>query len=289
MEYAEFKGTLMECLSDRVEEGGEVRVFTIRKNNGSTRDCMCVQQKGRNVAASVCVEELYVEDYTPEEAAEYYMTNMYGRELPEAIQGIEFSDYSSVCSQIVPRLVNAAFNEEQLKECPHRKMGEFAIIYYLYAETEDNQLMGCHITDGMMKLWDVDEAEIYRQAMKNMPYLCPVAIRNIGDYLPAEAAEQGGSPLVIVSNKRNYYGAVGLFAPDTLQKVAELVRSSFWVLPSSVHEFLIFPDDGSRTREELEKLVATVNADSVPPEEVLGTRVGYYESVTGTLIFAENG
>ena len=61
------------------------------------------------------------------------------------------------------------------------------------------------------------------------------------------------------------------------KKVAELLGTNFYVLPSSIHELLILPDNGSMQLSELEAMVREVNATQVAPEDRLSDKVQYYD------------
>ena len=55
------------------------------------------------------------------------------------------------------------------------------------------------------------------------------------------------------------------------------------VLPSSIHELLILPDNGSMQLSELEAMVREVNATQVAPEDRLSDKVQYYDRETKLL------
>ena len=51
------------------------------------------------------------------------------------------------------------------------------------------------------------------------------------------------------------------------QKVGELLGADYYVLPSSIHEVLVLPDNGEMDVKELESMVRDVNAAVVIPQE----------------------
>ena len=48
-----------------------------------------------------------------------------------------------------------------------------------------------------------------------------------------------------------------------LKKVGELLGADYYVLPSSIHEVLVLPDNGEMDVKELESMVRDVNAAEV--------------------------
>ena len=68
-----------------------------------------------------------------------------------------------------------------------------------------------------------------------------------------------------------------------LDKIGDLMDSNFYVLPSSIHEVLIVPDNGNMQTKELENMVREVNASQVLPEDLLSDKVQYYDRTAKTL------
>ena len=74
----------------------------------------------------------------------------------------------------------------------------------------------------------------------------------------------------IVTNTINFRGASAILDGEALKKLAErLSVQRFYVLPSSIHEMIIIPDDGKCNIEELSRMVQEVNQTQVEPEERL--------------------
>ena len=63
-----------------------------------------------------------------------------------------------------------------------------------------------------------------------------------------------------------------------MEQAAETLGGDFFVLPSSVHEVLLIPDDGSMELSYLEQMVRDVNQQEVAPEERLSDNVFHYDS-----------
>lgn len=90
-----------------------------------------------------------------------------------------------------------------------------------------------------------------------------------------EALERiGGQPddtpdQIIVSTDNNTYGAIGILGKlDYLKKRF----GKFYVLPSSVHEVIVVPDNGMIDRNSLTRMVKEVNATTVADDEILGSK-----------------
>lgn len=72
---------------------------------------------------------------------------------------------------------------------------------------------------------------------------------------------------------------VGVLAyQDFMDKASERVGGNFFILPSSIHEILIVPDNGKMDLKELEAMVKEVNATQVAPADKLTDNVYHYDS-----------
>ena len=89
----------------------------------------------------------------------------------------------------------------------------------------------------------------------------------------------------IVTNRKNAHGAAYIFDTNTLQKMADLLESDLYIIPSSIHEIMIFPWNDFATKEELSAIVEEVNETAVEKEEQLSNHVYIFDRETGTLRF----
>ena len=73
-------------------------------------------------------------------------------------------------------------------------------------------------------------------------------------------------------------GAGVLAYQDFMDQAAEKIGGDFYVIPSSIHEILLVPDNGEVQAEGLKEMVQEVNATEVSPEEKLSDNVYHYDS-----------
>ena len=72
--------------------------------------------------------------------------------------------------------------------------------------------------------------------------------------------------------------AAVMFYPDFMDQVAKELGGDIFILPSSVHEVLILPDDGNMNAQELKEMVTSINASEVAPEDRLTDNVYHYDA-----------
>lgn len=85
----------------------------------------------------------------------------------------EIQSVSAISEKIVFRLVNTKMNESVLKERPHRKFLDLSSIYFLQIENGRDNFESLAITDQLIKMWNIEESELWELALKNMLELFP--------------------------------------------------------------------------------------------------------------------
>jgi hypothetical protein len=83
--------------------------------------------------------------------------------------------------------------------------------------------------------------------------------------------------LYLLTNESALYGAAVILYPGILQEAADYMESDFFVLPSSVHEVILLPDNGEEP-ESLLQIVSDINHTQVEEEEILIDAVYKYTS-----------
>lgn len=78
--------------------------------------------------------------------------------------------------------------------------------------------------------------------------------------------------MMVVRTERTILGAAAILSPRIQEELAQIFKKSYWLTPSSIHEFLAVEkmdeDDGAY----IERVIGMVNSDVLPPGEVLGTK-----------------
>jgi hypothetical protein len=135
----------------------------------------------------------------------------------------------------------------------------------------------------MLKKYGITDSQLKRDAMRNAPNVKPVKIRDMSETVkdfdlelaPDVSVEDGR--IFVASVIDNLYGAAVIAYPNFLNTVAAMLRSDFFVLPSSIHEIIIIRDDGDLDADDLKNLVTSVNAAQVDPADQLTDNVYHYD------------
>lgn len=185
-------------------------------------------------------------------------------------------------------LVSREGNEKLFEGLVHRPFLNLEIIYYL--EVDVNETKGnIKVSNAMSRRWKRSEQELYSQAMENLEkdrYEL-ISVRELVEEMMGSAANVDDEVcLYVLLSEREYYGAAGVLNKEVLKMCEEKVGNSFYLLPSSVHEWMVVPDNGHYLPEELKVMVMEVNREQVVPEERLADAVYYYQEKSGEVQLA---
>ena len=86
------------------------------------------------------------------------------------------------------------------------------------------------------------------------------------------------NPLIVVTNETGIDGAAAVFYPGVMDQLGEEIKGDFFILPSSVHEIIVAPDDGRLSYSELKEMVTEINETQVAPEDRLTDEVYHYDT-----------
>lgn len=140
------------------------------------------------------------------------------------------------------------------------------------------------INKGMVKIWGIGEGELHQTAMENQKEE-GYEIKSLGEIVDSMeialeeevSGDLGLYPMYVLSNQENFYGAAGILDDSLLAEFAEKVKRNLYLLPASIHEFIIVPDEGKTKVVELNGMVREINESVVGTQEILEDHVYYYD------------
>lgn len=196
-------------------------------------------------------------------------------------------------------------NSEKLKSMPHRLTvdGEYAMIYRGLMERNSAGHKSLVISNIVAEKMELDESRLYDLAMKNTPEIFPAKIVSIENEMKALIKEANMETeslneifavpemknVFIVSNENDIMGAGSIYYDDhkVLNEIAEKLQQDLIVLPSSVHEVIVIPDDGKMKVPELKEMINEANLEFVEPKERLGWNPLRFDRECNVLSLAE--
>lgn len=234
------------------------------------------KKKGDDKVAAVPMPSIYFEDF-------YQMLlkgnsydkvlNVMGDLLSETKMPKELpakmTDFAECKERILPELINYEKNQEYLKNLPHRRYLDLAVIYRIVYEVHQDRF-GIIITNALAEEIKMGEEQLYKAAMLNAFQNKEVQIIVLCENLCA------------VTNQKHYLGATTLLLPWIFEEKAKELDSDLYLLPSSIHEIMVVPTKGWKLGD-MQELVAAANRDCVEIQDWLSDQVYLYRKDTGII------
>ena len=286
-EFAEAVRTEFE---KRIEKSAIVQ--KINKNNGIMLYALTVLEDEINISATIYLEPYY--EVYEDTGMEYILSRLervYEENKPE--QSFDISkilDYESIKENLRAKLVNYELNKDFLKDVPHRRFLDLAIVAFL--ELESNKLIEGQATitvkDNLQKAWGVEAGDIIDAALDNIKG--DITLDSMGDYIDLSMfeADENLIDMYIVTNRLKLHGAVAMLQKDRLKEFADNLKvDTLTIIPSSVHECIIINDkDAQKDNEELREMVKEVNETIVSDQDILSNNVYIYNRTTDKITIA---
>lgn len=201
-------------------------------------------------------------------------------------------DYEDVKDELVVELVGA----NQWAKIPSNTAAlsvedDMVLICKIVLETNDEYRRSAFVTTDMLDAWGIDVLQLHQDAAKNAMYFNPAKIFTLADALgiePEVAVESGMADIIVVTTEDQIKGAAALFYPGVMDRLAGKVDGDYYVLPSSIHEVLVYPNRGDRTADDLQGMIGYVNATEVSPEDQLSDKAYHYDSKNRIFELAES-
>lgn len=314
MDYEQFKEEVKDQIKDYLPEeymDSEVKLHTIVKNNNVEKDALVIFNEDSNLTPTIYLNDLY-EQYESGKSMEDILTAIaemrVESDLKNTFDESVLMDFEQVKDRIVPRLVNAEMNQEMLDERPHKEMDDLAIIYAVVVERSETGIASVPVTNDMMGSYAISTDELHDIAVSNMEAITPSIFQSLHDMVGAslinnvideftseeEAREMldmmlpaDDCKMFVISNECGINGATAVLDEQIMGKVTEQLGEDFYVLPSSIHECIVMPNDGHIEVSALIGIVQEANATVVNPQERLSDHVYQYDSDRHELVRAD--
>jgi len=297
MNFNVFAETVVKALRKAMGERFQVTTTMVKKNNGVELLGIVVQEEGLNTSPTVYINDFY-ENYkegtTIPKIVEALGRIFYQSRIPEEVNLSGFLDFETAKEQISVRLIHYEKNKELLMNTPWRQVCNLALVcYYTVQQSPFYGKASILVKNEHLQKWDITDKELFAEAIVNTPVRYPVSIEPIEELIFRNWADEKKErlleelkadriqiPLFVLSNRQRMQGAVCMFYPGVLRKFAGRIGRNLYILPSSVHEVLLLPDQGDKDSQELLQMVTEINENCVADCEILADSVYYYRRET---------
>ena len=280
MNYEQFVLAMMECVKGMLPESAIVERQEVLKNNGVKAIGISIRENGNIAAPIIYLKEFYDwyrEGISIEELASDLID--YGRTVPEIPlwDYRKMSDFEQIKDLVVYKLINADKNQELLKNVPNLPLLDFAVIFYVMIPVDECENCSMLIKNEHMNNWKLPISLLYHYAKTNTQRLCPYVIKPLAEVVNQQfAIPLPDSPLIMLSNETGVNGASVLLYPEIPNLIFDYVGKNYYLLPSSIHEFLIVPEEEGINPLNLKEIVREVNENHLEQEEFLSDSIYYF-------------
>lgn len=304
----QFGKKVCSAVEEILGAGYEAVFQEVTKNNGVCFHGIVISVKGSNVSPAIYIDELHqdYEEGRPFGDIVYDILSVYKRHAKEIRIDMDFfMRFEEVKNRILYKLIHAGRNQKLLEEIPYIEWNDLALVFYYSFDDERIGKASILIRNSHLEMWKVDLSVLYESAKTNMLRMRPAQLLPVRQIIQEIMADGCGhaegaadlsrelsgmapaqeSMMYLLSNHERVFGAAAVLDADSLKKLTERLNKNLIILPSSIHEVLLVPDDGRAHagREFYRNMVKEVNDTQVEPEERLSYNVYYYDRISGKI------
>lgn len=291
--YEKFCELLLEEVKREISPEYLVEIHDVVKNNGIHLDSLTIRGEDQRVSPNFYLENFYQDYCGGSSIAEIAkdIVRLYWDSVKEC-EGLalDFS-FDSCRERIVLRLASGVWNQAILDKVPNIPFMDMVILFYVVVRVDEDGIGSVRVSNQLMEKWEISTESLFRRALENSKKLFPGKIGSLLDVLRERISvgEQEEFPLLferefregydspfVITNTYGINGATAILYPETLRQMGKKFGKDYFLLPSSIHEFLAVPSNPGISGDELKYMVKQVNSTCVAKEELLSEKVYYY-------------
>ena len=275
MNFSIFVEKIVVILQERMGDEYEVKVTKVTKNNDICLTGVIMMKQTDQISPTIYLEEPYRQycDGTDIQEITDRIVALYEAQMRDINLDMSFfSVFEHVRDRIFYKVINYNQNKKLLKDVPHFRWCNLAIVFYYSMEEKKFGKATILIHYNHLDIWKQSLDTIYQTAQDNMKHYMPellVPMQKLIHDMTGIRLEEKDVRMYVLTNKEKMYGASAMLYSDEISKLSERLDSDLLILPSSVHEVLLLPDDGEHQYNFYRHMVEEVNTTQVEPEEIL--------------------
>ena len=303
--YEYVKDNVKEYLPESYKDA-EIKLQEVEKNNGLKLTGITIPNGDQRIVPTIYLDSLY-QEYINGKDVDSCVGDVADMRI-EAQGKAEFLDmgvpdifdYEKMKDKLQMRICDKEWNTDRLADKVVTEHGDFAAYYAVNLEENGEGISSIPVTVSLMNEWGVSVEQIQADAMMadrnrgvvlmNMNEIIKSMIFGeepenlLNEKLDIETMRE---PMFCLTNAQKMNGASLLLQEDIRKQIGECLGSDYFVLPSSIHEVLILPDNGLFEVPELNAMVKEVNETQVERQEQLSDKVQFCDGKTVVMENAE--
>lgn len=291
MSYQEFINEIIHNLKCILPQDTDVKVHQVMKNNNLVLDGLTIMNPETNISPTFYLN-YYYDDYKEHHdlnrIIDLILSTYRAQPDMKKIDVSFFTDFKEVKNNIVYKLINFSMNKHLLADVPHIPYLDLAIVFYYMVNHEGFENGSILIHNQHLNMWNITDRELYQLAIENTPKRLPYHLMTMGELLkdtefPMDRA--GDNSMYVLSNRSKIFGASTILYLNLLDEISEQLNSSFYILPSSVHEVILVPEHTPSQLKYYSNMVHEVNTNHVLDEELLSDHAYFYNREEKAIIY----
>lgn len=281
MNYEQFICAFLSCVNEKLPETVKVERQTVLKNNGTKMEGIVLRSEDEKIVPIIYLEsyyERYCQGTALEELAEHLCRNKNRKPAIEDWDYQSFLEFQKIKDRIVFKLINRKKNEKVLSQVPHLEFMDLAVVFQVAVPGGEEDHCSVLIRNSHMEMWQTSIVCLYECARKNTPQIYPSVFCALSDFMNAMGfGEIEKSPLHILTNRKGVNGASVLLYPEIMTRIYQQFDGSYYLLPSSIHEFLLLKEDENSDPEQFLSVVRSANKTEIHPEDYLSDHIYHFD------------
>lgn len=279
----------------------DIQLHEVTKQNGLTLTSVVIPVEGSNVTPNIYLDSFYQEylagkdpDICSGDVADLWIEKM---DVDLSVNVNDFLDYENVKEKLQVRICDAEANRAWLQGKAHTLHGDFAAFYTINIQENADGIASTAVTTELLDTWGIDLSTLHQDAMKADLKRVP-ALHSMDDLISSMVfgvgepenllgkqidASSFNQPMFCLTNENRMNGAGLILNEDIRRQLADFMKCDFYILPSSIHEILVVPADGTMKLQELNSMVKEVNETQVSVEERLSDKVQFCDEKTAVM------
>lgn len=271
----------------------QIDVHEVLKNN-ETLLAVTIREPESKICPTIYLNELYEryvnEKLTMDEVV-LFIRNSHAKALSsKSIKNLDldmFDDAEKIKEHLIIKAVGTKYNEEYLQDAVyHIALPGIAAAVFVLVNKDENGIACVKLDRKMVSKYGFNLVEIYNIALKNTERLFTATVKSMNEIIGHMADEElredlSDFPMYIISNDIGLNGATTILYPGKLAEICNKIGiEECFLLPSSIHEFILIPANDELYEGDLCRMVKEINATSMAKQDYLSDFVYKFNAKT---------
>lgn len=268
------------------------------KNNGTIKHAIMIRKNSENLTPSIYVDEFYESFKRGEGFSEIVAKIIQIRDANGTDKELDLSyieKYEMIKDNLIIKLINKEYNAGILDDTPHIDFADMVVVFLIRI---CDPIVGegtILLHNSLFDMWNVSLDRLFIDAKNNTMKSYSPCFMDIVDVMKEIIAKNkarfafennafddfyllsnDSQKMYVLSNQNRWYGASVIVYDGLLKELSDSLASDLYILPSSIHELIVIPQNGDEDAYAYTNMVSEVNSLNLPKEEVLSNHAYRY-------------